>query len=437
MAKFNKSVAALVLNFGKHPFHQGSLGAIRSLGSVGIPVFAIQPSRLIPSGASRYLKRKFYWKTDGKNPGEFLERMASVARVLDRPTVLVPTDDLSAILIAENAGYLPPLFCFPRSPANLPRSLANKRELYELCRRLEIACPATVFPESAEEFRDFAAQAHLPAVVKAINPWLAPPWVRSTALVWERKKLINYCEDRQVPATSVMIQEMIPAPASQDWFVHGYCDRRSNPVVAFTGIKLRSYPPLAGPTTFGCAVRNDFLRQQALDLVKAIAYQGALDLDYKFDKRDGRYKLLDFNPRLGAQFRLFRTAEGTDVVRAMHLDLTGHAPEYGAQVEGRTFASELHDLLAAWAHLRRGDLTWSEWWRSIRAIDETAWYSAKDPLPFLLMCLHMPARALTRHAQHWRLKGAPEITLGTRVLPTVEEGERNPGGWGHEARRAG
>ncbi len=42
--------------------------------------------------------------------------------------------------------------------------------------------------------------------------------------------------------------------------------RVSKPKVLFTGMKLRSYPAFAGPTTLGCLVRNDALRQQATEV---------------------------------------------------------------------------------------------------------------------------------------------------------------------------
>lgn len=121
-----------------------------------------------------------------------------------------------------------------------------------------------------------------------------------------------------------------------------------------------------------------------------------MDLDYRLDRRDGRYHLLDFNPRVGAQFKLFKDTDGTDVVRALHLDLTGRTARVGAQIEGRTFVAEIQDLLASRAYWRSGALTIRDWWRSLRDIDETAWYTADDPLPFLVMCLHMPFRALSR-----------------------------------------
>jgi hypothetical protein len=106
MPDFDIAVAALVLNFGWYPFHHGTLGVIRSLGRLGIPVFTVQRNLLVPSGISRYLSGKFLWKSDGENVDHFLDGMATIAKKLDRPTILVPTDDLSAILIAENSHLL-------------------------------------------------------------------------------------------------------------------------------------------------------------------------------------------------------------------------------------------------------------------------------------------------------------------------------------------
>jgi len=419
MPDFDTSVAALVLNFGEYPFHQGSLGVIRSLGSVGIPVFAIQRSRFIPSGASRYLSGKFLWKSDGKNVAHFLEGLATIAKKLDRPTILVPTDDLSSILIAENSHLLSSQFTFAQPPAELPRSLANKRSLYHTCRRLGIACPATFFPESREQLLDFAGAARFPVIVKAIEPWLAPRGAKSTAIVLSRQELLKYCvgPPGQDPIQSFMIQEMIPASVSVDWCVHGYCNKQSQPIALFTGIKFRSYPAFAGPTTLGQAVRNDSLEQQTVELLGAIGYRGPLDMDYRFDKRDGRYYLLDFNPRLGAQFRLFRTADGMDVVRTMHLDLTQRTPPIGRQVEGRKFVVEIQDLLASRVYIRNGALTFKEWYRSIRKIDETAWFRWDDPLPFLLLSLHLPWRALSR-ARWLSILGRQPKTVPVRAEDT-------------------
>lgn len=59
--------------------------------------------------------------------------------------------------------------------------------------------------------------------------------------------------------------------------------------------------------------------------------------DYRLDRRDGRCHLLDFNPSMGAQFRLLEGDNGIDVMCALHLDLTGRPVPAGHPVEGRTY----------------------------------------------------------------------------------------------------
>jgi D-aspartate ligase len=48
----------------------------------------------------------------------------------------------------------------------------------------------------------------------------------------------------------------------------------------------------------------------------ALGFRGVVDLDKRFT-RDGRFKLVDFKPPLGAQFRVFETEGGIDVVRCI------------------------------------------------------------------------------------------------------------------------
>jgi D-aspartate ligase len=405
-SQFDTSVATLVMNFSTHPFLQNSLGIARSLGRVGIPVYAVQRNRFTPSGVSRYLAGKFLWRTDPQDRDRFLEEMAKIGKLLDRPTILVPADDLSAILIAENAAELGSQFIFARPPAAWPRALANKRRLYEMCHQLGIACPHTAFPSSRGELLDLAAHIQFPTVVKATEPWLLPSSIKSTAIVSGPQHLIEHFDNfwQQAPTTTLMIQEMIPASSAEDWFVHGYCDHRSNPVAIFTGVKLRSYPAFAGPTTLGRAVRNDALRQLVIELFSTIGYHGIMDLDFRFDRRHGRYNLLDFNPRIGAQFRLFVDRDGLDVVRVLHLDLTGRSVRSGPQIEGRAFISETHDLLASFSYFRGGDLSMKEWLLSLRGVAQGAWWASDDLLPFFLTCMWMPFRVASRAVRRNRLR---------------------------------
>ena len=193
-----------------------------------------------------------------------------------------------------------------------------------------------------------------------------------------------------------MLQEFIPGGRGHDWFFHGYCDANSVCQPAFTGIKERSYPAAAGLTSLGRSVANENSRDEITSLLARLGYRGLLDLDIRLDARDGQYNLLDFNPRLGAQFRVFRDTVGTDVALAAYLDLTGQAIPVGEQVNGRTFLVENYDPLSALASWRRGELGLRSWLSSLHTVDETAWFARDDLRPFGLMCLRMAWRMASR-----------------------------------------
>ncbi|HEY2667919.1 MAG TPA: ATP-grasp domain-containing protein, partial [Actinomycetota bacterium] len=120
----------------------------------------------------------------------------------------------------------------------------------------------------------------------------------------------------------------------------------------------------------------------ASDLCQRLGFCGIADLDWRFDELDGSYKLLDFNPRMGAQFRLFETDAGVDVVRAMHLHLTGRAVPAGRQVDGRRIVVENLDALATVTYRRNGGTRPAP---VARTNTELAWLALDDPLPAVLM----------------------------------------------------
>jgi D-aspartate ligase len=420
---FDTSVAAIVVKLRQLVLHYGGLGAIRSLGRVGIPVYTVHEGGLAPPATSRYLSGGFVWQP-ADDPELLLEGLTALGERLGGPTVLIPVDDAAAVFVAEHGGELASRFLFPRPPPGLPRSLASKRELYQLCNRLGVACPRAVFPSSRAEVEAFLEVASFPVVVKGAEPWLLPvgAGIRSTSIVPTPERLFDlYHRLEGDQATGLLLQEYIPRDAGQDWFVHGYCDQTSSCLVGFTGRKLRSYPAYAGPTSLGSWEPNPELQRQAEALCRAISYRGIMDLDYRLDLRDGRYKLLDFNPRLGAQFRLFEDDLGIDVVRAMHLDLTGRAVPAGRPIPGRRFVVENHDPLAGLKYRRNGDLTLGAWRRSLVGVREAAWFAADDLRPFLMMC----ARALLRRFLP-RGRGRPGPTgAGRAAKPRYVPGRRH------------
>jgi predicted ATP-grasp superfamily ATP-dependent carboligase len=116
--------------------------------------------------------------------------------------------------------------------------------------------------------------------------------------------------------------------------------------------------------------------------MKAIGYRGILDIGFRYDQRDGSYKLLDPNPRIGQTFRLFVSREGWDVAHLLYLDLTGQPLPVATPVEGRKWVVEDWDLESALDYWREGELSFSEWLASFEGVAEAAWFARDDLAPF-------------------------------------------------------
>jgi D-aspartate ligase len=416
---------AVVLKFDPNVMHHGGLGAIRSLGRLGVPVYGVHEGPWAPAANSRYLHGRLFWQLTPDHSERVQAGLMQLAERIGRPSVLITTDDAGAIFLAEHGGSLRESFLFPAPPADLPRRLAGKYSMHELCREMNVPSPQAAVPSSLDEARDFANLAGFPVIAKLTTPWSHGAALRSTSIIHTAAELGEAYRACDSEGAGLMLQEFIPGGPGQDWFFHGYCGADSVCRPAFTGVKDRSYPAHAGLTSLGHSALNVPLRDQVTGLLSELSYRGITDLDIRLDERDGQYKLLDFNPRVGAQFRLFQDAAGVDVVRAAYLDLTGQAVAEHEVVDGRRFLVENYDPIGALGYWRSGDLGLKPWLASLRGIDEAAWFARDDLRPFGLMCLRMGWRMVSRPFARGAGGAGPESQ--PRYRPGRAAGSTGPG----------
>ncbi|MGW7064513.1 carboxylate--amine ligase [Streptomyces sp. NPDC054904] len=302
-------------------------------------------------GRSRYL-RAVHPGPDGgldpEAPDALRECLVRVSERIGRPAVLVAMDDLSAIAVSRMAPLLTDRFRIPHQPDNLPARVADKAELSRLCARWDVPHPETVIPASGAEAAEATWRLGLPVVAKWSRPWLLPAGtgLRSTTLVHTTAEARGLYERSAEAGSRLLLQRFLPAGPDTDWFFHGAFARGGHPLLAGSGRKELSWPVRTGLTAVGRWLPDPAVEEAGLRLADRLGYQGILDLDFRRDER-GCFRLVDFNPRPGAQFRLFTDDFGLDVVQAMYLDLTGQRVPEPVGGPGRIFVAENYALLAA------------------------------------------------------------------------------------------
>jgi predicted ATP-grasp superfamily ATP-dependent carboligase len=422
--KMNTSTPVVVLS----PHHHGALGIFRSLGVLGVPVYAVEDGRFSPPLRSRYCRGVFHWNVRTAAPQASIASLFKISENFSTRPILIPTDDTTAALVQEAAEQLQEAYRFPILPRGLVYRLSNKRELFFLCREYGHPTPETVFPQSRSEVLQFLEKAVFPLVLKSIDDTVVLGQTKVAMHIAQgADELLRYydtLESRQ--QQNVMLQEYIPGDADSVWMFNGYFNEKSECLAGFTGRKLRQRPMATGITTLGICRQNSAAEGSLRRLLSLLVYRGIVDIGCRFDARDGQYKLLDVNPRIGCTFRLFVDPNGIDVVRACYLDLTGQAVRAEPACEGRKWLVENLDLATLPDHLLHRKLTFGQWLRSLRTVRETAWFDWSDRSPFWAMCLSVLGSRWSGRFNRWRARRSdlaepPAPSGAARAKPRREQ----------------
>jgi len=363
---------------------EGNLSIARTLGRLGVPMYvAMDEGKTSPALHSRYWKEKF--ACDFSQPdSETLTFLCDIGRKIEarhgsRP-ILLTVVDWAAIFIEDNAEALSEYFVFPRSSTRAVRDLADKWQMYILAKEHGIPVPETARPSSRADVEAFLETARFPLVMKAADPFMS--FVPDKTIVQNSDDLFaKFDSDLQSGPPNIVLQEYIPGEVKDVWMCNAYFGEDSKCHAIFPGRKLRQTSP-TGIASLAVCEPNKMVEQQTKAIMQAVGYQGCVGIGWRYDSRDDMYKVLDVNARVSGVFRLFRATNGMDVVRICYLDLTEQPIPATKLTVGRKWLLE-DDLIASFRSIRDGNLTFWDWFRSLRGVSEVHWFAKDDIKPFL------------------------------------------------------
>jgi D-aspartate ligase len=369
----------------------------RSLGRLGVPMYLVaQKGMRTPVWSSRYWVKRTRW--DYSSPEEqsvafLLDVGATLRAAHGTRAILLTTSDRVAIFIERNSHLLQKEFVFPQPVRPVIHALLNKWEMHLLAKEHHIPTPNTAYPALRADIDEFLETSSFPIVMKPADNYLRDPTSRKM-IINSRQELMDVVDRKADHAPlNMVLQEYIPGDADSVWMCNGYFAQNKEHTVTFTGKKLRQTSAM-GIATLGICLPNETVATQTRRLMEGVGFRGCVGIGFRYDSRDGLYKLLDVNARVSGAFRLFAGTNEMDVVRVCYLDLTGqHVPETALQ-PGRKWMLE-DDVVAALRAIRSGRLSVAEWIRSIRDVQELQWFAKDDPVP-LLMWLRERVRGVRR-----------------------------------------
>jgi predicted ATP-grasp superfamily ATP-dependent carboligase len=370
-------VGALVVG-GDHP----GLGIARSLGRRGIPVYVIDEQQCI-SSFSRYATRVVRVEN-------ILDERKTVDAVLEvgrrfnlRDWVLFPTRDETVAAFSRNRNELAEFFKVPTGEWESVEWAWDKKKTYELCGIIDVPCPQTFNPRNANELTELYSKLPL-----AIKPAVKENFFYATgAKAWR----VNNVEElnasyekasRQIRPEEILIQEIIPGDGREQY---SYCAfvRDGKPHSTLTARRARQHPREFGrAATYVETVDSPEIEELSERFLQAINYHGLVEIEFKRDPRDGKYKLLDVNARAWG-FHSIGSACGVDFPYLAYADQLGLPIEPVHATAGVGWLRLLTDIPTALSDLAHGSLSFGAYLRSLRATRVESVFSWTDPFPLL------------------------------------------------------
>jgi D-aspartate ligase len=374
-ARADKLAGAVIIG-GAH----GSISAARSLGRRGIPVWFFTNDQLIVR-FSRYVQRSPEWPVTASQKVELL--LETGVRNGLKGWTLFPGSDIEAELLARNYSTLADYFRVTTPSWDVMQWAYDKRLTYRLAAEAGIDFPWTYFPAGREDICNLDGPFPMvlkPAVKEQRNEFTAAKAWR----VYNRRTLLARYDQAcsLVDPGIIVLQELIPGTGDTQFSYAALWDKHG-PVASLVAKRLRQYPIDFGTGTFVETVDEPDVSRAAERLLSFINYTGLVEVEFKYDSREARYKLLDINGRLWTWNALGHRA-GVDFPYLMWLQARGKPlPECRARI-GSRWIHLSRDLVAAMLEIRRGTLSPRSYVRSLRGPMEFAVFALDDPLPALL-----------------------------------------------------
>jgi predicted ATP-grasp superfamily ATP-dependent carboligase len=277
--------------------------------------------------------------------------------------------------VARIAGRIAPRFVASvASPATLER-LLDKWHLAEVLQELGLPHPRTLAIDAAQDPDRIPGEVLAGAFVKPRDSLSFFARFGVKAFRVSSPTELRECLARVAgTGLEVQLQEYVPGPPTNHYFVDGFVDRTGR-IGLQTRRRLRMYPPDFGnSTSFESIPAADI--PPAVDavtrLLTHLGYRGVFSTEFKRDARDGVFRLIEVNVRPWWYVE-FAGRGGMDVTAmAVHDALGEPAPLPPPPRGGRHCVYPYYDYFACRDGIRSGTLTRGQWLRS--------WLTSEQPV---------------------------------------------------------
>jgi len=379
----------------------GALQVARSLGRKGIEVYGIDRYENPIGSYSRYVRMLDAPADDTALIGY----LAKLKERLGSAPVLIPMSDRYARLLMLHAEELDGSCRFTVPASSRLNDLVSKIRAHEVLSSLNISTPVTMRLDR-DTIDRVPSMMRFPCILKPEfhDSWLEDGEVMRRIGPGNKVVMVNsYREllDRYAQLSAfgeLVLQEFVPGGSSSLFYYVGYRSREGKILVSHVANKVRTYPDKLGSET---ALRSIFRRdllETGDGILHKLGYVGPAGIDLKYDSRDGDFKVIEINCRLGLN-DCYLTDYGLDIPSIYYHDSLGREVKpVRSYPDGITWYSFASDLDWMRQYGRSQGKSWASWaWQVLKGYDTYEVFCWSDPLPFAVCMRELALRVLNKY----------------------------------------
>jgi D-aspartate ligase len=266
----------------------------------------------------------------------------------------------------------------------------NKKNTYDLARKLDISCPQTFSPQNEDEIETLGSQLPL-----AIKPAVKENFFYATgAKAWRAQTMdelrqIYRKAARYISPEEILLQQIIPGDGShQVSYCAFFCNGQAQG--SLVARRARQHPREFGrAATYVESIELPIIEEVSQRFLKAIDYYGLVEFEFKHDPRDGEYKLLDVNARSWG-FHSLGSAAGVDFSYMLYADQIGEPILPCRAKPGIGWLRLLTDVPTAISGILNSHISLGDYLASLRKTRVESVFCRKDPLPSIAEIVLLP-----------------------------------------------
>jgi len=373
-----------------------ALGVTRNLGRNRVKVYYVDEEKN-EAVFSRYCERSFVIPRIQGESGRLRAFLAKFKKETSSSAVIFSGSDIFCLDLSSLKDEIVGDFHFVLPSKEIVETLVNKKKFYQSLDKHMIPHPTTYFPKCFDEVERISKNVDYPVYVRpSISQIFAKRFRKKGFVAKSEEELIRCCSLAVRSGIDFMIQEIIPGSAMNLFGICGYFNKNAGPMGLFAYRRLREWPHKFGTNSLIESVSiSDVssIKDLAVDYLCSIGYYGLMEAEFKKDPRDGDFKFLEVNARSWWQ-NSFPTKCGINLVLMAYLDTIGdEVRRQEKYTVGAKWMYFLNDLRSVIKMLKNREITILKWFSSLRMIDDCAYFSADDPLPWMLSPFFHLARA--------------------------------------------